>query len=38
LPTKLTRLDSLLLADHYYLDAEDECYFIGECTARATAM
>jgi predicted amidophosphoribosyltransferase len=35
LPTKLTRVDSLLLADHYYLDADDDCYFIGEYTARA---
>jgi hypothetical protein len=35
LPTKLTRVDSLLLPDHYYLDADDECYFIGEYTARA---
>ena len=34
MPTKLTRVDSLLLADHYYLDADDECYFIGEYTAR----
>jgi predicted amidophosphoribosyltransferase len=35
MPTKLTRVDSLLLADHYYLDGDDECYFIGEYTARA---
>jgi len=35
LSTKLTRVDGLLLADHCYLDAEDECYFVGEYTARA---
>jgi hypothetical protein len=29
----LTRIDDLHLSDHYYLDREDECYFIGEYTA-----
>ncbi|MGB7283322.1 MAG: hypothetical protein WBE13_13750 [Candidatus Acidiferrum sp.] len=29
----LTRIDELHLPDHYYLDREDECYFIGEYTA-----
>lgn len=35
MPTKLSKVDGLLLADHSYLDAGDECYFIGEYTARA---
>jgi len=35
LPTKLTRVDVLLLTDHSYLDPGDECYFVGEYTARA---
>ena len=29
----LTKLDELNLPDHWYLDATDECYFIGEYTA-----
>jgi hypothetical protein len=36
LPIRLSKVDSLILAnqDHYYLDADDQCYFIGEYTAR----
>jgi hypothetical protein len=30
----LTKLDELLRSDHYYLCSSDECYFIGEYTAR----
>jgi hypothetical protein len=29
----LTKIDELILPDHYHLDCEDECYFIGEYTA-----
>lgn len=29
----LTKLDELNLPDHWYLEAADECYFIGEYTA-----
>lgn len=29
----LTRIDELHLPDHYRLDTDDECYFIGEYTA-----
>jgi hypothetical protein len=29
----LTKLDELNLPDHWYLTADDECYFIGEYTA-----
>jgi len=29
----LTRIDELHLSDHYHLDRDDECYFIGEYTA-----
>jgi hypothetical protein len=35
LATRLTRVDGLLRADHFYLGADDECYFTGEYTARA---
>jgi len=31
----LTKIDDLTLPDHYRLDAADECYFVGEYTARA---
>lgn len=31
----LTKVDDLLRADHYYLDAADDCYFLWEYTARA---
>jgi predicted amidophosphoribosyltransferase len=30
----LTRIDPLILGDHYYLTADDECYFLREYTAR----
>ncbi len=33
-PQRLTKIDDLTRPDHYYLAAEDECYFIGEYTAR----
>ncbi len=29
----LTKIDELTLPDHWHLDSEDECYFIGEYTA-----
>lgn len=29
-----TRIDPLLLGDHYYLTADDECYFLREYSAR----
>jgi hypothetical protein len=32
---RLTKIDELTLPDHYRLDITDECYFIGEYTARA---
>jgi predicted amidophosphoribosyltransferase len=31
----LTRIDDLTFPDHYRLDITDECYFVGEYTARA---
>jgi hypothetical protein len=31
----LTRIDDLTFPDHYRLEATDECYFVGEYTARA---
>ena len=34
-PQRLTKIDELMLADHVYLSEDDECYFIGEYTARA---
>jgi hypothetical protein len=36
LPVRLSKVDALILAnqDHYYLNADDQCYFIGEYTAR----
>lgn len=33
-PTNLTKIDQLTIDDHYYLSADDECYFLGEYTAR----
>jgi hypothetical protein len=30
----LTKVDELFRSDHYYLSPTDECYFIGEYTAR----
>lgn len=29
----LTKIDELIRPDHYHLDGEDDCYFIGEYTA-----
>jgi hypothetical protein len=29
----LTKIDELTLPDHWHLDSDDECYFIGEYTA-----
>jgi hypothetical protein len=31
----LTKIDDLTFPDHYRLDGTDECYFVGEYTARA---
>ncbi len=33
-PQRLTKIDDLTRPDHAYLGAEDECYFLGEYTAR----
>ena len=33
-PRRLTRVDDLTRSDHWYLAADDVCYFIGEYTAR----
>ena len=33
-PQRLTKVDYLTLPDHSYLDPEDDCYFLGEYTAR----
>jgi hypothetical protein len=33
-PRRLTKIDDLTRLDHSYLDPEDECYFLGEYTAR----
>lgn len=33
-PKRLTIIDDLTRPDHYYLDADDTCYFLGEYTAR----
>jgi hypothetical protein len=33
-PQRLTKVDALTLPDHSYLTAADECYFLGEYTAR----
>ena len=33
-PQRLTKIDDLARPDHYYLRAEDDCYFLGEYTAR----
>lgn len=35
MPLRLTKIDELTLPDHYRLDGTDECYFVGEYTARA---
>ena len=34
-PTLLTKVDATTLNDHCYLTEQDECYFLGEYTARA---
>lgn len=33
-PQRLTKIDELSRPDHYYLSAADDCYFLGEYTAR----
>ena len=33
-PQRLTKIDDLMRCDHVYLSEDDECYFIGEYTAR----
>lgn len=33
-PNNLTEIDQLTRTDHYYLDADDDCFFLGEYTAR----
>jgi len=33
-PQRLTKIDDLTRPDHSYLTADDECYFLGEYTAR----
>lgn len=31
---RFSKVDALILPDHYYLNDNDECYFLGEYTAR----
>jgi hypothetical protein len=33
-PLRLTKIDDLARPDHSYLTAADDCYFLGEYTAR----
>ena len=33
-PSRLTKVDDLTRADHWYLAEDDACYFLGEYTAR----
>lgn len=33
-PKRFTKIDALTRPDHYYLDEDDSCYFLGEYTAR----
>jgi hypothetical protein len=33
-PQRLTKIDDLTRPDHFYLTPDDECYFLGEYTAR----
>ena len=33
-PQRLTKIDELMRCDHAHLNEDDECYFIGEYTAR----
>jgi len=34
-PSRFTKIDDLTRSDHYFLDEGDECFFMGEYTARA---
>lgn len=34
MPTRLSKIDELTRADHTFLEPEDECYYIGDYTAR----
>ncbi|MEG5551163.1 hypothetical protein UXO11_16360 [Enterobacter wuhouensis] len=34
---RLTQIDELIRVQHYYLEADDLCYFFGEYTARQRA-
>ena len=33
-PRRLTKIDELTRPDHWYLDENDPCFFLGEYTAR----
>jgi hypothetical protein len=33
-PQRLTKVDELTRQDHYWLEPDDECLFLGEYTAR----
>jgi hypothetical protein len=33
-PNRVTKIDALSLGDHYFLEPDDSCYFVGEYTAR----
>jgi hypothetical protein len=35
LPTRLSKIDELTRPDHTFLEAGDDCYYLGEYTARA---
>jgi hypothetical protein len=35
LPTRLSKIDELTRLDHTFLEAGDDCYYLGEYTARA---
>jgi hypothetical protein len=35
LPTRLSKIDELTRPDHTFLDVADDCYYLGEYTARA---
>ena len=34
MPLRLSKIDELIISDHYYLEEDDECLFLGEYTAR----
>ena len=34
-PNRFTKIDDLTRSDHYFLEEDDECFFMGEYTARA---